>query len=140
MFVRSVYNYDVDEASYRSSVSCEGSPSRTQQHFRDECDINVMIQRFQRTGIPDAPPVPPGIQDFTRAHDFRSAMQVILDARSAFDALPSKVRERFMNDPHRYLEFVNDPDSAEEAIRLGIAVRREPPPPSPPPGIDVPVD
>lgn len=127
MFVRTPYNYDTDVISHQSGLDCSDSPSRTQQHMRDECDINVMVQRFQRTGLPPAPPAFPGVQDFTQAHDFRSAMQLIIDAQKSFGALPSSVRERFMNDPGRLLEFVGDDANYDEAVRLGIAVSRETP-------------
>lgn len=128
MFIRSPYNYDGDVVSHQTGLDCSGSPSRTQQHFRDETDINVMVQRFQRTGIPEAPPVFPGVRDFTEVHDFRSAMQAVIDADRAFAALPSGVRERFMNDPARLLDFVSDDANYDEAVRLGIAVPRETPP------------
>lgn len=125
MFIRSPYNYDGDVVSHQTGLDCSDSPSRTQQHFRDETDINVMVQRFQRTGIPDVPPVFPGVQDFTEAHDFRSAMQAVIDANRAFASLPSSVRERFANDPARLLDFISDDANYDEAVRLGIAVPRE---------------
>lgn len=128
MFIRSPYNYDGDVVSYQTGLDCSDSPSRAQQHFRDETDINVMVQRFQRTGVPESPPVFPGVSDFTEVHDFRSAMQAIIDADRAFAALPSGVRERFMNDPARLLDFVADDANYDEAVRLGIAVLRETPP------------
>lgn len=145
MFVRTPYNYDTDVVSHHSGVDFSDSPSRTQQHMRDECDINVMVQRFQRTGVPPAPPVFPDVQDFSEAHDFRSAMQLIIDAQKSFDAMPSSVRERFMNDPARLLDFISDPSNADEAVRLGLVVSRETSPtvtspddsPSPGPDSDV---
>lgn len=133
MFIRSPYNYDGDVVSYQTGLDCSDSPSRTQQHFRDETDINVMVQRFSRTGIPEAPPVFPGVRDFTEVHDFRSAMQAVIDADRAFAALPSSVRERFMNDPGRLLDFISDDANYDEAVRLGIVARRETPP-----GVDEP--
>nr|QJB19425.1 MAG: internal scaffolding protein [Microvirus sp.] len=125
MFIRSPYNYDGDVVSHQTGLDCSDSPSRTQQHFRDETDINVMVQRFQRTGIPEAPPVFPGVQDFTEVHDFRSAMQAVVDADRAFAAMPSSIRERFMNDPARLLDFISDNANYDEAVRLGIVVSRE---------------
>lgn len=120
MLVRSPYNYDGDVVSHQTGLDCSDSPSRAQQHFRDECDINVMVERFQRTGVPPAPPVSPDVQDFTKVHDFRSAMQAVIDARSAFGSLPSKVRQRFANDPALMLDFLNDPSNIHEAERLGL--------------------
>lgn len=125
MIIRSPYNYDTDVVSFQTGLDCSDSPSLAQQHFRDETDINVMVQRFQRTGVPESPPSFPGVQDFTDVHDFRSAMQAVIDADRAFASLPSSVRERFMNDPARLLDFISDDSNIEEAVRLGIAVPRE---------------
>ena len=33
------------------SLSVEFDESMTQQHFRDECDINSIIRRYQKTGF-----------------------------------------------------------------------------------------
>lgn len=122
MFIRSAHNYDTDVVSYQSGLDCSDSPSRTQQHFRDETDINVMIKRFQGV-VPPAPPVPPGVQDFSNVYDFQSAMQVVIDARVAFGQLPSDVRDRFRNDPARFLAFVHDASNRDEAVRLGLVPR-----------------
>lgn len=124
MFVRSPFNYDGDVVSFQSGVDFSDAPSRAQQHFRDETDINVMVARFQRTGVPEAPPVFPDVQDFTQSHDFRSAMDVIVEARHAFSSVPAKVRDRFLNDPGLLLEFLADPDNRDEAERLGLVVQR----------------
>lgn len=125
MIVRSPFNYDADVVSHQTGLDFSDSPSRAQQHFRDETDINVMVARFQRTGIPEAPPAFPDVQDFTESHDFRSAMDVIVQARHAFDSVPSKVRDRFMNDPGLLLDFLSDPDNRDEAVRLGLVVARQ---------------
>ena len=118
--VRSPFNFDPDVVSFQSGVDFSDSPSRAQQHFRDETDINVMVQRFQRTGVPPAPPVP-AMSEFNEIFDFQSAMDQVVKAKHAFAALPSKVRSRFQNDPGQFLEFFNDPSNADEAVRLGLA-------------------
>lgn len=129
MFVRSAYNYDSDVASHRSGLDCSDSPTRAQQHMRDETDINVMIERFARTGMPPAPPVPPEPADFDQVFDFQSAMNVIVEGREAFMSLPSKVRARFQNDPAQFLAFVHDDSNRLEAEALGLVEKRlvEPP-------------
>lgn len=43
--------------------------------------------------------------------------------------LPAKVRDRFSNDPGKFLAFVDDPKSREEMYELGLAKRPDPPPP-----------
>lgn len=122
MLVKTPYNYDGDVESFRTGLDCSDAPTRAQQHFRDETDINVLVARFARTGVPDAPPVAPPV-DFDDVFDFQSAMQRIIDARAAFGALPAKVRARFSNDPGQFLAFVGEDSNRDEAIALGLVPR-----------------
>lgn len=138
MFIKSPYNYDSDIDSFKSGLDCSDDPSLAQQHMRDETDINIMVARFQRTGLPEVPPALPGVQDFVDVHDFRSAMQAVIDAQRAFGDLPSATRERFGNDPGRLLDFVADSSNHDEAVRLGLV--RAPVVPADPPAPPAPLD
>lgn len=120
MFLRSPYNYDTNDASASAGVSFVDYPTLAQQHMRDECDINVMVSRFARTGMPDAPDNIPSMAVFDEVFDFQSAMNAVVQGREAFAALPSDVRTRFANDPGRFLDFVNDESNRAEAERLGL--------------------
>lgn len=130
IFLRTPFNYDADIVSHQTGLDCSDDPSRAQQHMRDECDINVMVERFIRTGqVPQAPsPVQP--VDFDEVFDFQSAMNVVVQAQRSFDALPARVRARFSNDPGEFLAFVHDPASQEEARALGLLAPIEPASPS----------
>lgn len=128
MFVRSPFNYDGDVVSHKTGLDCSDSPTRAQQHFRDECDINVLVARFARTGVPEAPPAPP-MSAFDEIFDYQSAMQTVIDARSSFQSLPSNIRSRFQNDPAQFLSFIYDSNNRSEAISLGLIPA---PPPSEP--------
>jgi len=128
MFVRTPFNYDGDVVSHKSGLDCSDAPTRAQQHFRDECDINVLVARFARTGLPEAPQVP-SMAQFDEVLDFQSAMQTIIDARAAFGQLPSNMRARFQNDPGQFLAFVHDDANRDEAVRLGLV--QAPPVPDP---------
>lgn len=135
------YLYDTDEASRESGLACE-DVSRAQQSFAAEVDINTIVKRFGLTGqLPESVRVPLP-EDFYDILDFHSAMNVVRQGEEAFAQMPAAVRARFSNDPGEFLDFVNNPENTEEAIRLGIANRRvevseEPvvaPPPVPPAG------
>lgn len=116
--------YDGDQVSHESGIDCSVLPSRTQQHFAEEVDINTIVKRFGLTGeLPkDVPMVLQG--DFTNVVDFQSAMDMVVQARESFDAQPASVRARFDNDPQKFLSFVSDRDNLDEAIKLGL-VREE---------------
>lgn len=109
----------------------EEIPSLTKQSFQDECDINVIMARYEKTGQLDhVNTARPEFGDFAAVPDYQTAMNTVLEANSMFDAMPSGIRDRFGNDPAQLLAFVNDPANREEAIELGI-VDRPPPEPAP---------
>lgn len=124
-FVRNPYNYDTMAASDESGLKCK-DPSLTSQSFKDECDINVIIDRYVRSGEPLPLPDIRDYGDFTGALDYHSSVNQILAAQASFMALPAKVRSRFNNDPGQLLEFISDADNIEEARKLGILAPEEP--------------
>lgn len=132
VFIRSPFNYDPDIDSFKSGLDCSSSPSRAQQHFRDECDINVLVARFQRTGMAP-PPQAPDLAVFDQVFDFQTAMDAVVSARESFQALPSAVRSRFHNDPGEFLAFIHDDDNRSEALKLGLISPPPPDPVAPPP-------
>lgn len=136
--LRVPFAYDVDAVSAENAVGCVGE-SRTSQEFKEECDINTIINRF---GIGDPAIVAQNWTtnvDITEAtSDFQSAMNALVEAADQFNSLPARVRSRFDNDPAMFVDFVSDPSNVEEMIALGLATRREPvaAPSIPPPGGD----
>lgn len=101
-------------------------PSMTQQHFKEECDVNRIMQRYEETGNwGEQTEVTPQFGDFSAEFDFRSAQDTVISAREAFASLPSKLRKRFNNDPAELLEFVMDSENREEAIKLGLIEKPE---------------
>ena len=120
VFVRSEYNYDTDQASLESGLSCD-DPSLTHQSFAEECDINTIVRRFGLTGeLPTALRLPT-YQDFEGVFDFQTAMHAIMQAEDAFMALPADLRARFGNDAARFVDFCSAPENADELVRLGLA-------------------
>lgn len=103
-------------------------PSQTLQSFKDDADINCIIARFENTGVLVDPTVPvsrtPQFGDFSDMPSYQEAQNVIVAANNAFSDLPSKIRERFGNDPAAYFDFVQSlkegSEDYAEAIRLGI--------------------
>lgn len=128
VFLRTPYNYDRNAASDASGLLC-ADPTRTQQHFRDEVDINTIVERFGLTGeLPSDVRVPVN-GDFTEAvTDYQTALNLVIQADDAFMQLPAAVRERFANDPGRLVEFVSDDANREEARKLGLLVPEKAPP------------
>lgn len=117
------------------SPAVEFGTSMTQQHFKDECDINNILKSY-RGKIP-ASTEPAFFMDCT-VNDLQSAYEIAEDIGSRFDSLDSEVRARFNNDPLELLEFVHNADNETAAIELGLLPKPEPAPapepiPVPPP-------
>ena len=123
VFCRSAHNYDMDLASDKSGLSCQ-DPSLTQQQFKEESDINTIVDRFMKSGVMPNPVNMPQYIDYEGIFDFQSAMNVVRQADENFMRMDAKVRARFHNSPQEFLEFFADPANSEEAVRLGLAVSK----------------
>jgi len=96
-------------------------PSLTKQSFKDECDINVIMRRYQATGVLEHQrDATQAIYADVTAYDYQEAMNLVAQANSAFHGLPSHLRARFDNDPAKLLDFVHDPRNLDESIALGF--------------------
>lgn len=97
----------------------EDSP-HTKQEFKDECDINILLKRYEHFGeMPPINHVAPQYLDVT-GHDYQTHMAVVAGAQSLFNELPSHVRNRFRNDPAEFLDFCHDPANHNEMLKMGL--------------------
>lgn len=120
MKFRSAYDSH-DAVSTSTGLVCD-DPSLTQQQFKEESDINTIVDRFMKTGhLPDPVSMPQYV-DYEGIFDFQSAMNVVRQADENFMRMDAKVRARFHNSPQEFLEFFADPANTDEAVRLGLAV------------------
>lgn len=111
--------YDYLERKKESATACL-DPSLTVQSDAADADINTIVSRF---GIGAEMPLSvnmPSYQDFEDVFDYQTAQNVLIQARDAFMSLPAKVRSRFDNDPHEFMQFVYDPANGDELIALGL--------------------
>lgn len=116
-------------------------PSRTKQSFRDESEINNIVARYQKTGIVDHVAKYGGMyQDMPHQDDFHQAMNLVTEATSMFNELPSNLRGRFENDPAAFLEFVGNEDNHAEMVEMGLMPDPRGPEPAPDAPEDPPVD
>lgn len=131
MELRSLYNYDRDAVSEQVAIRCT-SEDRTQQQHKEECDINTLVRRFG-LGIVTVPGLSiPKYGDFSHISNYHEALNQIAAAREAFEALPADMRDRFTNDPGRFVDFASDPANVPELVKLGFI---EPMPPEPSPTV-----
>lgn len=121
---------------------------RTRQEFAEDCDINNIMARYEKTGvISHNSPREPMYLDFTEIpDDLQSTLQMLEDAREAFMTLPASVRRDFDNDPTAFIEYASDPNNIDQMREWGLAkpleqppIAPNPPPPSAPAAADAPL-
>jgi phage internal scaffolding protein len=117
--VSALDNFDV--LSEKTGLICLDD-SLTQQQFKEESDINTIVNRFLKTGVLPTPNTFPQYVDFEGVFDYQSAMNLVRAADESFMRMDAKVRSRFNNSPQEFLEFFANPANAQEAIRLGLAI------------------
>lgn len=97
-------------------------PSRAKQSFADECNINNIMAKFNKTGILEHEnKQTPQYGDLMPFDDYHQALTQTIEAQEAFDDLPSAIRTKFNNDPGEFLQFVENPENADELVDLGLA-------------------
>lgn len=119
---------DANVSNHSDTRVFNDEPSLTRQEFADECDINVIMAQYEKTGVVShMSPREPMYVDLTGVPDFRNAMDMMLDAEKAFMSLPAKVRKEFDNDARNFVDFASNPDNLDKMREWGLA------PPAPPP-------
>lgn len=94
------------------------------QSFKEECDVNVILSRYMKTGQLIHVNTRTGVYaDVSEIPDLMGAMTQVQHAQQAFDDLPAEIRKRFNNSPVEMINFLQDPRNDEEAIKLGLKVR-----------------
>lgn len=132
VFLRTPYNYDMEEVSKETGLLCEDE-SLTVQSDADDADINTIVRRFGLTGaMPENVRVPIS-EDFVDVFDFQSAMNAVRTAQESFMEMPADVRSRFNNDAGKFVEFCTAEQDGklvnlEEMRKLGLAVPAVPEP------------
>ncbi len=92
----------------------------TEQNHKKETNINNILKTYNKTGLlTHVQSMEAKYGDYTGA-DFKTMLDIVSDVKSNFNELPPEIRDRFKNDPQKYLEFFENPANREEAIKLGL--------------------
>nr|QJB19020.1 MAG: internal scaffolding protein [Microvirus sp.] len=98
----------------------EFEPSRTSQEFAEESDINNIMARYIKTGtIPvyaDRMMLDGDMHEMT----FHEMQNVIANATSSFMQLPAVIRERFDNDPAKFVDFASEKGNQDQLREWGM--------------------
>lgn len=114
MFSRSTIRERVPSALSFSGLG------RTKQAHKDECDVNKIVRRFEKTGVlSHVAATQASYGDFSPI-EYRDAVEMVMKAEQAFMDLPARVRARFGNDPGEFLAAAENPGMRAEFEALGL--------------------
>lgn len=120
----------VDGERYKPKADYSGPPAK--QAFRDQCDINKIIAKYNRTGmIEHVNKNAPFYGDVSDIADYQSALNLVIKADELFANMSSAIRERFDNDATKMIAFLQNKDNLDEAIKLGMVLKKPEPVPEP---------
>jgi phage internal scaffolding protein len=109
------------ETHDRPKTFCK-EKSLTEQSHAPDCDINNILMKHNAGDImAHVKYTQASFGDYTQINEYDEALNTVAKAQQAFEALPSKIREAFNNDPGKYVETVTDPSQREKLVELGMA-------------------
>lgn len=107
--------------------SIQFNPSKTDQTFSQEVEINQIMDRYTKHGIVPSSSRTPGVyDDFTRYTGLMDALNKIKSAEEVFHSLNKKLQNRFGN-PEELAKYLLDEKNYDEAVKLGIFPKRDEP-------------
>lgn len=112
--------FTVDDAWSLQFGTINDEVSLTQQSDAEECDINVIMTKYNPAGAFPQVTDAPTYGDFSGVTDYRSALELVQRADEAFAEVPAETRRLFNNSPSAYLEFVENPENKDKIKELGL--------------------
>lgn len=107
------------------SISFEGALDRTQQEFKDSCDINKLISRLMRDGG-ELPEGDYGEADISEVGDLQDQLERQMKGKEWFDSLPDEHKERFGHNVQLLFDFyAKHPEALEKDFKKGVSATIE---------------
>lgn len=99
-------------------------PSMAQQHFKQESDVNYIVNRYLQTGlmehVSERPPVYADMSAFDGDMDLIRAYEAVERAEAGFMRLPSDLRKKLDNDPSKLESWLSDESNRADAVKFGL--------------------
>ena len=104
-------------------------PSLAKQSFKEECNINTIMRKYEKSGLIDHLNTHQGeYGNFIGFENYHTSLNQILEANEAFSTIPAKIRYQFNNDPEAFLQFAQNPENLDQMIEMGLAPPKPPEP------------
>lgn len=98
-------------------------PTMTIQSEKDNCDINVIMNRYATCGTPlpyRTDGVQPVYADVSELGDYMENYQRCKQAEEMFNALPSALRKELDNNPANLIPFIQNEKNKERCYEYGL--------------------
>lgn len=113
--------YTVDRSWSAMFATDNKEPSLTQQSDANDTDINVIVERYTKTGMLPQLQLEKLYGDFTAVGNYRDAMELLKAAREEFEEIPAEIRKQFGNDPQAFITFAQNPENIPKLREMGLA-------------------
>ena len=116
-----IYSPSVDnEGRITLEVSGKRNIPEFIDSFRDSCDINNIVARFNAGDVSALSRSQGAFLDVTQLpHTYAEMLNTVINAEATFNQLPLEVRERFENN---YVKWLSMMDDAEQfALLMGVS-------------------
>ena len=107
-------------------------PSLAQQQFKEDCEIESILQRHNLGGVMGIYPQSeqqPMYADVSDIPDFQVSQTHVARATEYFEGLPSSVRAHFNNNLSEFLSALGNPDARQSLTDMGILKKKADPAP-----------
>lgn len=99
-----------------------GEDSMVQQNLAESTDINAIMAKYRKTGILTHVQTYAGMYgDFSGVPDYKTGLERVQAAQEMFLSLPADVREKFGNDPGKFIDFATNKENLPELQKMGLA-------------------
>lgn len=95
-----------------------GDESLTKQSFKQECDINFIVNRFTQTGQLPTSIRNDGQYGYVPNMDLKDALDYVNELKDEFSSLTSEQQEMFDNDFVNYAQFLSDAEHIDFSFYL----------------------
>lgn len=96
-------------------------PSMVQQQFQEEANINHIVAFHRKHGFyPNINTAAMVFEDLPGDIDYQEAMRIVMEANESFQKLGARIREKFDNDPAKFLDFATNNENHHEMVEMGL--------------------
>lgn len=104
-----------------------GMPSKTKQEFKQECNINHIVELYKK-GAPLPLQITAGqFSDVSELGDYKTALDTVMEAERVFKTLPLVIKQAVNNTAAGFIDYVNDPSNKDQLVDWGLIAGPEVP-------------